>query len=172
MQTLSIIAEFICWFLPLKTVTAPREYCPAALWLFVAPTRSVPPACGTYRRPPAPSWSSRWSGCSQSAETDFWCTTPSPPPTHISSPREFQPDQLIPLRVQPRVMKMWRDGWMALPVPAACMDAAGMSVWCVFSLQGSGWRCFGNKVSTTTRTLSLCLHKPGNTRVRTAESGI
>lgn len=77
------------WHPFFKTVTATRRWIPAAPWLFVAPTRSAPPACGTSRQPPAPSWSSTWSGCCRSVGTGWWCTTPSPPLILTSSRREF-----------------------------------------------------------------------------------
>lgn len=171
-MTNELVSEYFGDFFPLKTVTATREYSPAAPWLFAALTRNVLPACGTCRRAPAPSWSSRWSGCSQSAATGFWCTTPWPLPTHTSSPRELQQNCLILLWEQPHVqMKVWHSYRNFLPVSAACTAVAGMSLWCVFSPQGSGWRCFGNRASTATRIPSLCLHKPGSTRVRGAEGG-
>ena len=49
---------------------------------------------------------------------------------------------------------------------SVCMAAADMSAWCVSCPQASGWRWFGNRVCTTTRTPSLCRRRPGTVRVR------
>lgn len=83
--------DLTLWYCFPKTVTGIRRWCPDSPQLSEAQTRSVPPACGTCRPPPARSWSCRWSGCCLSAGTGWQCTTPSPRLTRTSSHREFPP---------------------------------------------------------------------------------
>lgn len=149
----------LCRLLPLPESIVQQPWCSpwpwhAAFYLHVAPAGGPWHPAGAPHRVAAP----------RVPRQTFGVQFPHP---HWHTPHHLV-SHLIPL-VR---MKIWHYCWNVLPVPAVCTVAAGTSVWFEFSLHQSGWRWFGNRVSTITKTPSLCLHKPGNIRVRQAESGI